>query len=54
MISEVESFLIDEFKDIYATVSETDSLSLEQFVSMCVSSKCNSMLLSTITKVGSG
>lgn len=50
-ISQIEQFLISEFRDIYAVVSENDSLTLEQFVSMCVSSKCNSMLLSTITRV---
>jgi hypothetical protein len=48
----VRAFLSRELAAVYATVSENDSLTLEQFVAMCVSQKCNSMLLGTIMKVG--
>lgn len=47
----IRDFLSTEFALIYAQVSDNDSLSLEQFVTMCVSQKCNSMLLETIMKV---
>lgn len=47
----IRDFLSTEFAVIYAQVSDNDSLSLEQFVTMCVSQKCNSMLLETIMKV---
>ena len=38
-------------KDIYNIVSQDDSLSLDQFVDMCISNQCNNILSNMFSRV---